>query len=156
MLLFSPVTAVSEFDHQSCLFVLSANAFFAERELERCPDDGSLLYLVATTRLVMDIPLGPGAIVAQKYRLLAEIKKRWCRTNLSEEQLNLQRVVELACYRPIASASREIMSGFGEKLPPGVASRTITWFVSTILVMPMVLRRTWFSNISMVAWSVIF
>ena len=49
---------------------------FHERELERCPDDGSLLYLVGDDSFgLMDIPLGPGAIVAQKYRLLAEIKK---------------------------------------------------------------------------------
>ena len=70
---------------------------FHERELERCPDDGSLLYLVGDDSFgLMDIPLGPGAIVAQKYRLLAEIKRRGgAGRTFKAEQLNLQRVVEL-------------------------------------------------------------
>ena len=59
LLLFRSLTV-----SHACLSSLRTR--FHERELERCPDDGSLLYLVGDDSFgLMDIPLGPGAIVAK-------------------------------------------------------------------------------------------
>ena len=68
---------------------------FHDGSAERCPNDGALLYVVGDVQDA-SIKLEPGSLVANKYRILSEIKRRGgAGRTFKAEQLNLQRVVEL-------------------------------------------------------------
>ena len=67
---------------------------------ERCPNDGALLYVVGDVQ-ESAVQLEPGSLVANKYRILSEIKRRGgAGRTFKAEQLNLQRVVELRMLPP--------------------------------------------------------
>lgn len=73
---------------------------YNDGNLERCPNDGALLYVVGDFQ-ESTVQLGPGTLVAHKYRILSEIKRRGgAGRTFKAEQLNLQRVVELRMLPP--------------------------------------------------------
>lgn len=70
-------------------------AIYPDGSASRCPKDDALLYVVGDLQEA-SMTLGPGSVVAGKFRILSEITRRGgAGRTFKAEQLNLQRIVEL-------------------------------------------------------------